>query len=154
MSTVSITPTEVPAGTAPSFTAPTSTPAEGMLTGNGMQGVLSCGGYHPTDSVSFQFYIGGTNRADVFYKVTDIVDNPNPSKVQFCLGATFHFRTMSGKPAPAVTLPNGLQGSAGLLPLCTTPVKPPCVVSKTRVGRTTVLNVWIPAVGGDPWGRA
>jgi hypothetical protein len=154
MSTVSITPTEVAAGTAPSFAAPTSNPADGMLTGNGMQDVLSCGGYRPTDSVSFQFYIGGTNRANVFYKVTDTVNSTDMDKLQFCLGATFRFTTRSGKSAGAVKLPNDLPGFAGLVPTCGTPVKPPCMVSKTPVGRTTVLKVLIPAVGGDPWGRA
>jgi hypothetical protein len=153
MSTVTIAPTEVPAGSTPSFTAPTSSPTQGMLNGQGRQGMLTCGSYSPTDPVTFQFFIGGTFRANIFYKVTDIIDNPNPNQVQFCLGATFHFTTLLKKQAAAVTLPNGLPGFAGLLPACKTPVKPPCVVSKRKSGRQTVLNVWVPAVG-DPWGRA
>lgn len=156
MSTVSITPTEVPAGTAPSFTAPTSNPARGMLTGNGMQDALSCGGYHPADSVAFQFYIGSTNRTGVFYKVSDTVTlkDRTAASVQFCLGATFPFKTFSGKPANAVTLPNGISGFAGLVPLCKPAPNPPCLVSKTPAGRTAVLNVLVQAVPGDPWGRA
>lgn len=154
-STITVVPTEVPAGSTPSFTAPTSNPAQGNLHGQRLPGVLDCGSYQPTDSGAFQFYLGATFRGNVIYKVTYTVNNASPGKLQFCLGATFQFQTSSKKPAKAVTLPNGLSGFAGLVPSCPPVPKGPCLVSKTKVGQNAMLKVLIPAVAGaDPWGRS
>lgn len=157
-SDISVVPTDVPAGSSPSFTAPTSNPAKGMLHGQRVTGALDCAGYKPTDTAAYQFFLGGTFRGNVVYKVTDTVNNANPAKLQFCLGATFTFQTSSRKPAKAATLPNGLSGFVGLVPSCANPVKPPCLVSKTRDpsnSSNAVLKLLVPAVAGaDPWGRS
>jgi hypothetical protein len=158
-STISVVPTQVPAGQKPSFTAATHNPAQGMLHGQRMTGVLDCAGYQATDTAAYQFFLGGTFRGNVIYKVTDTVNTTkSPSRLQFCLGATFSFATSSGKPAKAAKLPNGLSGFVGLVPSCAKPPTAPCLVSKTRDqagSRNVVLKVLIPAVeGADPWGRA
>jgi hypothetical protein len=156
---ISIVPIVVPAGKSPSFTAPASQPTSGMLHRGSESGVLTCGGYHPADFTAVQFWLGGTKRADITYRVTDTVTNANAGKLQFCLGVTFPFTTLSGKPAKAVMLPNGLSGFAGLVPPCPAVPNPkqPCLVSKTQApapnSKNAVLKLLIPAIG-DPWGRA
>ncbi|MGZ4183320.1 MAG: hypothetical protein ACXVUL_21880 [Solirubrobacteraceae bacterium] len=157
-SSISVVPTEVPAGSSPSFTAPTSNPAQGMLHGQRVTGVLDCSGYEPTDTGAYQFFLGGTFRGNVIYKVTyTVATTKSPAKLQFCLGATFKFTTSSGKTSKAVQLPNGISGFVGLLPSCKRVPKGPCLVSKASGGngQGVVLKLLIRAVGGeDPWGRA
>lgn len=154
-SNITVVPTRVPAGSTPSFSAPTSNPAQGNLHGQRLTGVLDCAGYQATDPGAFQFYLGATFRGDVAYKVTYTVNNASPGKLQFCLGATFQFTTSSGKPAKSVTLPNELSGFAGLVPSCAKVPGGPCLVSKSKAGQNTVLKLLIPAVkGADPWGRS
>jgi hypothetical protein len=157
-SVISVVPSEVPAGSNPSFTAPTDNPAQGMLHGHRMADVLSCDGYQPTDTAAYQFFLGGTFRGHVIYKVTYTVNTKkSPAKLQFCLGATYKFMTSSNKPAKAVTLPNGLPGFAGLVPSCKAVPKGPCLVSKgpATSGQGAVLKLLIRAVvGEDPWGRS
>jgi hypothetical protein len=158
-SRVNVVPIVAPAGTTPTFYAG-STPTTGMLHRNTEQADLNCTGYKPKDPMSVQFWIGGRFRGDVVYRVTDVVTNANPNALQFCLGATFTFTTLSGQPATAATLPNGLPGFVGLVPPCTSvdPKKNPCMFSKARPTSTSkdaMLRVLIPAVAGeDPWGRA
>jgi hypothetical protein len=157
-SSISVVPTEVPAGSNPSFSAPTSNPAKGMLHGQRVTGVLDCSGYQPTDTAAYQFFLGGTFRGNVIYKVTYTVNTTkSPAKLQFCLGATFKFTTSSNKPAKAVTLPNGLAGFVGLVPSCKRVPGGPCLVSRSSAtnGQGAVLRLLIPAVqGADPWGRS
>lgn len=145
----------VPTSGTPSFNARTSNPGHGMIHGDRMTGVLDCGSYQPTDPGAFQFFLGAAFRGDVTYKVTYTVNNvKNVGNLQFCLGATFSFKTQSGQ-AKSVTLPNGLTGFAGLVQRCGPTPTPPCLVSKTKVGKDAVLRVLIPAVkGADPWGRS
>ena len=154
---VNVVPIEVPAGVTPSFFAG-STPGRGMLHRDQDQGDLKCAGYQERDPNTVQFYISGAFRGTVTYRVTDVVSNANPASLQFCLGATFNFTTLSGKPAAAATLPSGLSGFVGLVPPCGNPLKEPCLVSKTRPSpgsKDAVLRVLVPAVAGaDPWGRA
>jgi hypothetical protein len=154
-SSIAVVPTQVPANQNPSFTAATNNPAQGMLHGQRVTGALKCGAYQPNDTGAYQFFLGGTFRGNVFYKVTYTVNLvksfPN---LQFCLGATFSFATRTGQ-ATSTTLPNGLSGFAGLVPMCGPTPKPPCLVSKTRSGKGAVLRVLVPAVeGADPWGRS
>jgi hypothetical protein len=126
-----------------------------MLHRDREQGALSCKGYRPADPDSVQFYLGGTFRGNVTYRVTDVISNANPNKLQFCLGATFQFETSSTQLAAAVTLPNGLPGFAGLVPSCTVVPQGPCLFSKTKAGQNAMLRVLIPAIkGADPWGRS
>jgi hypothetical protein len=157
-SSISVVPTQVAAGTKPSFTAPTSNPGQGMLHGQRVTGVLDCGGYQPTDTAAYQFFLGGTFRGNVVYKVTyTVAAAKSPVKLQFCLGATFKFTTSSGKTSKAVQLPNGLSGFVGLLPSCKRVPGGPCLVSKASAatGQGVVLRLLIPAVeGADPWGRS
>jgi hypothetical protein len=159
-SRVNVVPVVAPAGTTPTFYAG-SPPAIGMLHRNSEQAKLNCPGYpHPVDPDSVQFWIGGTFRGNVTYRVTDVVSKANPAALQFCLGATFRFTTLSGQPATPTTLPNGLPGFVGLVPSCgvVDPSKNPCMFSKTRPTQTSkdaMLRVLVPAVAGeDPWGRA
>jgi hypothetical protein len=123
-----------------------------------MAGVLDCAGYQPVDTSAYQFFLGGTFRGTVVYKVTYTVDTTkSPAKLEFCLGATYKFKTSLGKAAKAVTLPNGLSGFAGLVPLCKKVPKGPCLVSKGPApgGQGAELKLLIRAVAGeDPWGRA
>ena len=158
-SRVNVVPVMVPTGTTPSFFAG-STPATGMLHRDTQQANLNCKGYRPVDPESVQFWIGGTFRGNVTYRVTDVVSKANPAALQFCLGATFSFTTLSGQPATPTTLPNGLPGFVGLVPSCgvVDPSKNPCMFSKTRptpTSKDAMLKVLIPAIAGeDPWGRA
>jgi hypothetical protein len=159
-SRVNVVPVVAPAGVTPTFYTG-STPTTGMLHRNSEPTNLNCKGYpHPVDTDSVQFWIGGTFRGNVTYRVTDVVTNANPNALQFCLGATFTFTTLSGQPATATTLPNGLPGFVGLVPPCNTvaPKKNPCMFSKTRptpTSKDAMLRVLVPAVAGeDPWGRA
>ena len=103
---------------------------------------LTCGGYQPKDANSFQFFLGQASLGGILYQIMYTVMNTKPKDTQFCLGrVNFTFTTMSGKPAPQATLPNGLQGYVGLLPMCA-PADVgklvPCVVSKKPSG-------WIPS---------
>jgi hypothetical protein len=159
-SRVNVVPVVFPTGTTPTFYAG-STPTTGMLHRNSEPTNLNCKGYaRPADPDSVQFWIGGTFRGHVTYRVTDVVTNANPNALQFCLGATFTFTTASGQPAAATTLPNGLSGFVGLVPSCAIvdPKKNPCMFSKTRPtpgSKDAMLRVLVPAVAGeDPWGRA
>jgi hypothetical protein len=154
-SSIAVVPTQVPANQNPSFTAATNNPAQGMLHGQRVAGALDCAGYQPNDTGAYQFFLGGTFRGNVFYKVTYTVNSVKSfAKLQFCLGATFSFATRTGQ-AKSATLPNGLPGFSGLVPTCGPTPKPPCLVSKTRSGGGAVLKVLVPAVeGADPWGRS
>lgn len=157
-SSISVVPTQVVAGRKPSFPAPTSNPAQGMLHGKPMTGVLDCDGYQPVDTTAYQFFLAGTLRRTVVYKVTYTVDTTkSPTELGFCLGATYKFKTSSGTTATAVTLPNGLSGFAGLVPSCKKVPQGPCLVSKGPAGngQGAELKLLIRAVaGGDPWGRS
>lgn len=119
---------------------------------------LSCGGYQPNDTTSFQFFLGQASLGSILYQITYTVMNTKPKDAQFCLGrVNFTFTTMSGKQAQPATLPNGLQGYVGLLPMCAPAdigTLVPCVTSKKASGSDTVLTVQVPALKGDPWGRA
>jgi hypothetical protein len=120
---------------------------------------LTCGGYQPNDDTSFQFFLGQASLGSILYRITYTVTNTKPKDAQFCLGrVNFTFRTLSGKNAAPATLPNGLQGYVGLLPMCQPAdigTLVPCVVSKTPSGSSdTLLRVQVPALKGDPWGRS
>jgi hypothetical protein len=130
-----------------------------MLHGQVVKGALDCGGYQPTDSGAFQFFLGATFRGNVTYRVTYTVNNAKATSLQFCLGATFKFKTSSGKQARPMTLPNGLSGFGGLVPSCKAVPDGPCLVSKSQAPapnrQNAVLKLLVPAVeGADPWGRA
>jgi hypothetical protein len=158
MSSFNVQPVEVASGATPSFSIPAAAnPGVGMLHSDGASGPFDCGGYHSKDPNAVQFFISNSFRGTLTYQVTDTVKNQQASGLQFCLGATFHFTTLSGNPAKSVTLPNGLQGFAGLLPSCLRFPAGPCVVSKAQAAapnsKNAVLKLLIPAVG-DPWGRA
>jgi hypothetical protein len=119
---------------------------------------LTCGGYKPKDDTSFQFFLGQASLGSILYQIKYTVMNTKPKDAQFCLGrVNFTFMTMSKKNAQPATLPNGLQGYVGLLPMCQPAdvgTLVPCVVSKTPSGPDAVLRVQVPALKGDPWGRS
>ena len=161
MSSIHVQPVETPAGTTPSFQIPaTANPGVGMLhTGRAPRDLLSCGGYQGQDPEALQFFISDAFRDTLTYQVTDTVKGAGSKlgKLDFCLGATFPFKTLSKKDARAVTLPNGLRGFSGLVPPCPAVpnAKQPCLLSKSPASnpRDAVLQLLIPAIG-DPWGRA
>lgn len=114
---------------------------------------LTCSGYVATDPNWFQFLSSSTNRTK---ELTYTLDNTSPEGIQTCFGAPYEFKTSSGEPAPAGTLPNGTPGFIGLLPSC--PSSGPCVKSITSSegseGVNTVVTVRIPdGLAGDPWAR-
>jgi len=130
---------------------------------------LICQGYHRRDASWFQFMLQTKTSMHINYLITDSIVNTTTSRIHFCLGAPYEFRTFSGKPARLATLPDGTKGFTGLLPMCNAlpPSKTgkprPCIVSigivdnpKSSTHVNAVLRLQIPAVtkGGDPWGGA
>jgi hypothetical protein len=128
---------------------------------------LRCGTYRGADQEAFEFFLGATGGLEnVFYRIADTVKNADVKTTEFCLGARFSFTTLSRKLASKVQLPNGLDGFAGLVPRCTQQElsqpasSPPCSRKSTRrdstssTGYDVVFTVIVPAIGGDPWGRA
>jgi hypothetical protein len=154
---------------------------------------IRCGGYRPKSPTTFQFQLqagvsatsAGTTSPGVFrtslfivYRTTERITNITAAGVNFCLGADFRFKTLSGRPAPARRLPDGTQGHVGLLPPCPQPLPPPgrttkpCLEPVTTVknpnsstGVDVILNARIPvqvaaatvrgsgdSAAGDPWG--
>ena len=130
---------------------------------------LICQGYHRRDASWFEFMLRTKRSMHINYLITDSIVNTTTSRIHFCLGAPYEFRTFSGKPARLATLPDGTKGFTGLLPPCLalTPSKTgkpqPCIVSvglvdnpKSSTKVNAVLRLRIPATtkGGDPWGGA
>jgi hypothetical protein len=153
---------QVQAMQTPSAGAPSATRADsGTLNQDqSSHNSLTCGGYKATDANSLQFFLGATSLGAAFYLITDTVKNTDPDRAQFCLGALYPFRTMSGNMASEAALPNGLSGFVGLLPRCAPTSatqlasNAPCVLSRMRSGSDSVLKVQVLAIGGDPWGRS
>jgi hypothetical protein len=151
---------------------------------------IRCGGYRFRSPTTFQFQLRATGPASVrptrrtgffklyiTYEITDRITNTTADGVQFCLGADFGFKTLSGRPAPARRLPDGKRGHIGLLPPCPQPLPPPgrtkapCVEPVTTVadqgsstGVDVILKARVPTLvgeaavlagdsgAGDPWG--
>jgi hypothetical protein len=162
----------------------------GMLMADADRGRrIRCGGYRLKAPTTFQFQLqpaasvssaSGVFRLKLYitYETTERITNTTADGIQFCLGADFGFKTLSGRPAPARRLPDGTRGHVGLLPPCPTPLPPPgdtrapCLEPVTTVndassttGVDVILRARIPTlVGvatvrgagdparGDPWG--
>jgi hypothetical protein len=178
-------------------TAPRSTAqarnASGTLMNNARGGRrIRCGGYRLKAPTTFQFQLQATaassasaattsvftSKLYITYELTDTITNAAPDGIQFCLGADFAFKTLSGRPAPGRRLPDGTRGHVGLLPPCPTPLPPPgatqapCLEPVRTVkdkfsatGVDVVLKARVPTLvavatvrgagdsdGGDPWG--
>jgi hypothetical protein len=145
-----------PPPSAPQSAAPAPA-GKGVLTfAQNSDNPLTCSGYTPHDSNSFQFYLGQSTLGNVLYEITYTVMNTDPSQAQFCLGWRFSFKTKGGK-SVRQDLPNGRSGFVGLLPRCTADQVGqlvPCLLSKAKSGSNTILSAQVPAIGGDPWGRS
>lgn len=142
---------------------------------------LACSGYAAVDTNWYSFTMSSDNRSkQVGYTVSEpfptgaTTPEPIEDTVQVCYGAPYEFSTSAGTPAPAVTLPDGSSGYAGLLPTCTSATAGPClepitslpssdnyICSEdnpfiwTAVCGTTTLTINIPeGLPGDPWMRA
>jgi hypothetical protein len=154
---------------------------------------IRCGGYRFKSPTTFQFQLHATGssftsttspgsvfRLNVFivFGVTERITNTTADGANFCLGADFAFKTLSGRPAPTRRLPDGTQGHVGLLPLCPQPLPPanrttkPCLEPVTTVkdpnsstGVDVILKARVPVEvaaatvrgagdsgSGDPWG--
>ncbi len=163
--------------------------ASGTLMTNSETGRgIRCGGYRLRSPTTFQFQLHATgptsvrptNRTGFFklyitYEITNRISNTTADGVQFCLGADFGFKTLSGRPAPARRLPDGTRGHVGLLPPCPLPLPPPgrtkapCLEPVTTAkdqgsstGVDVILKARVPTLvgesavlagdSGDPWG--
>jgi hypothetical protein len=154
---------------------------------------IRCGGYRFKSPTTFQFQLhatassststtspGGVFGIKVFivYGVTERITNTTADGANFCLGADFAFKTLSGRPAPVRRLPDGTRGHVGLLPPCPQPLPPasrttkPCLEPVTTVknpnsstGVDVILKARVPVElaaatvrgagdsgTGDPWG--
>jgi hypothetical protein len=181
----------VAVATAPKSAAKARRTKGTLMTAAEPQRRLRCGGYRFKSPATFQFQLhatsststtspGGVFRIDVFivYAVTERITNTTADGANFCLGADFAFRTLSGRPAPARRLPDGTRGHVGLLPPCPQPLPPPgrttkpCLEPVTTVkdpssttGVDVLLKARIPvevaaatvrgssdSASGDPWG--
>jgi hypothetical protein len=124
---------------------------------------LTCRGYKLRDPNWYDSLVSPSSSpppaagaVPVVNQVTYTIRNTTPNGIGFCLGATYDFKTASGRLAPKGVLPNGRRGFIGLLPLCSAGT-PPCIsrISSSqdphaKTGMDTTLNVLIPE--GDPWG--
>jgi hypothetical protein len=162
--------------------------ASGTLITNAGAGRIRCGGYRFKAPTTFQFQLQATTSATsasvariklyITYEITERITNAPAAGIQFCLGADFAFKTLSGRPAPARRLPDGTRGHVGLLPPCPVPLPPPgatkapCLEPVTTVknqnsttGVDVILRARVPTLvgvasvrgggdlgGGDPWG--
>jgi hypothetical protein len=129
---------------------------------------VTCPGYTKRDKVTFSFQLLTATPVKISYLITDRITNTTANGVEFCLAASFRFKTLSGQPAAPTVLPDGTRGHVGLLPMCVNPNLPPgaatapCVQSITTVsdassstGVDVVVTARVPVVtkgGGDPWG--
>lgn len=126
---------------------------------------IRCGGYQPKVATTFQFQLhatgstsstgtsspGGVFRSELFivYEITERITNATADGAQFCLGADFGFKTLSGRPAPARRLPDGTQGHVGLLPPCPQPLPLPGKTTKPCLEPVTTVNDPISSTGVD-----
>lgn len=158
-------------------TAPTATRSArqqpGKLIANAEAGrQITCPGYRLRAASTVQFMLLTATPVNITYVITDRITNTTAQGVHFCLAANFAFRTLSGKPAAPVKLPDGTSGHVGLLPACPRPLTlpgataAPCVVQTTTVddansstGVDVLVRVRVPTrtKGGttpvaDPWG--
>jgi hypothetical protein len=130
---------------------------------------VNCSGYQPRDARPFEFKLLTATPLTITYTIADRIKNTTAAGVHFCLAAPFAFKTLSGQPAPSVTLPDGTSGHAGLLPPCARPLPPPgattapCVVATQTVHDASsstnvdvIVRVRVPTTtkGGDPWGHS
>lgn len=133
---------------------------------------LQCQSYSLIDPNWYGFAMTSIDRSKVLNYTIDRASGDAIWRLQFCLGAPYEFKTLSGAPASPGTLPDGTSGFIGLLPRCrqwwdgsehsSWPSKPrgPCVASR-KVSTTgggvfsVTLTIDIPSgLPGDPWGRA
>lgn len=182
----------VAVATAPKSTA-TARNASGTLMTNA-EGArrIRCGGYRFKAPTTFQFQLQATTAASsagvtpaalrtrlfITYEITERITNAPAAGIQFCLGANFAFKTLSGRPAPARRLPDGTRGHVGLLPPCPTPLPPPGLTKapclepvatvknpNSTTGFDVILKARVPTLvavatvrgssdpgSGDPWG--
>lgn len=184
----------VAVATAPKSAAKARRTKGTLMTAAEPQHGIRCGGYQPKSPTTFQFQLqntsttsststtspGGVFKVNVFivYETTERITNTTADGANFCLGADFAFRTLSGRPAPARRLPDGTRGHVGLLPPCPQPLPAagrttkPCLEPVTTVkdphsstGVDVILKARIPVEvaaatvrgagdsgTGDPWG--
>ncbi len=183
---------QVVVATAPKSTANARHTSGTMTTNAEGAGRIRCGGYHFKGPTTFQFQLHATapatsasaaspvftTRLYITYELTERITNATTDGIQFCLGADFAFKTLSGQPAPAHRLPDGTRGHVGLLPPCPVPLPPPGVTkapclepvttvkdSNSATGVDVMLKARVPTLvgvasvrgagdagGGDPWG--
>jgi hypothetical protein len=180
---------KVAVATAPRSAAAARNASGSLMTNPEAGRAIRCGGYRFRSPTTFQFQLHATTSARtvragaifklyITYEATERITNATAHGVQFCLGADFRFRTLSGRPALARPLPDGTRGHVGLLPPCPTPLPPPgltkapCLEPVTTVknsssttGVDVILKARIPTLigvgtvrgtgdsnSGDPWG--
>ena len=130
---------------------------------------VTCAGYKKRDPATLVFQLLTPSPLRISYVITDRIVNVNANGIQFCLGAHFHFKTLSGAPAAPTVLPDGTKGYVGLLPTCPNPSLAPgattasCLAgvattpdSSSSTGVDVIVTARIPvlttAAAGDPWG--
>jgi hypothetical protein len=129
------------------------------------QRAIRCGGYRLKSPSTFQFQLqatgstsstgtsspGGVFRLSIFivYEITERITNTTADGAQFCLGADFAFKTLSGRRAPARRLPDGTSGHVGLLPPCPQPLPPPGRTTKPCLEPVTTVKDQTSATGVD-----
>lgn len=152
-------------------TPPTATlgqaPTAGKLVTNAQVGRrIRCPGYRLRAPATFEFQLLTATPVNITYEITDRITDTTATGIQFCLAATFAFKTASGRPARAARLPDGTRGHVGLLPPCPKPLPPaglataPCIANVTTAkdknsstGVDVILRIRVPTrTKGDPWG--
>jgi hypothetical protein len=127
---------------------------------------VRCPGYQLKAPNTIQFQLLTATPVNITYAITDRITNTTAQGIHFCLAANFAFKTLSGRPARAVRLPDGTRGHVGLLPACPRPLPPagattaPCVQgvrtvkdAQSSTGVDVILRVRVPTrTKGDPWG--
>lgn len=158
-SSLTVQAKEVPRATAPSSARPAPANKGMLTTGQESDHPLVCTGYRASDPTSYQFYLGESTLGNVLYSVTYRVKRTVPGPARLCLGARFSFKTNTGAHARPATLPNGLKGFVGVLPMCRKGQIGQLVACVVRTNPATssadaVLTTQVPAIGGDPWVRS
>jgi len=184
--------TAVAVATAPRSTAQARHTSGTLITNADGARRIRCGGYRFKGPTTLQFQLQATPSASstspatgvfrvklyITYEITERITNTTADGIQFCLGADFAFKTLSGRMAPARRLPDGTRGHVGLLPPCPTPLPPPGVTKRpcaepvttvknanSTTGVDVILKARVPTLvavatvrgsgdsgSGDPWG--
>lgn len=149
-------------------TAPTSAVGTanqpGAIRTNQLLQRVACRGYTQRGAVAFAFQLRTATPLNINYVVTDRLTNTTADGIELCLAAPFDFKTLSGKPAAPIKLPDGTAGHVGLLPGCAkVPDTAPCLLppattpdpNNSSTGVDVILKARVPSTtkGADPWIR-